>query len=135
MSNRPGTRGLIFNEVNLWEKSREGRCAISLPKADVERSTLDPKLTGDTPELPQLSELDVLRVFAGIRVRTEDGTPIAGAVSETPGLWLATGFASDGICLAPLIGREMSNLMLGRETLPEFEEFSPARFADLEAGA
>ncbi len=85
--------------------------------------------------VPQLSELDVLRVFAGIRVRTEDGTPIAGAVSETPGLWLATGFASDGICLAPLIGREMSNLMLGRETLPEFEEFSPARFADLEAGA
>ncbi len=63
MSNRPGTRGLIFNEVNLWEKSREGRCAISLPKADVERSTLDPKLTGDTPELPQLSELDVVRHY------------------------------------------------------------------------
>ena len=60
---QPGTSGLIFNEPQLWEKSRDGRCAISLPKADVERTELDPSLTGDAPELPQLSELDVVRHF------------------------------------------------------------------------
>jgi len=60
---QPGTSGLIFNEPQLWEKSREGRCAISLPKADVERSELDSELTGDAPDLPQLSELDVVRHF------------------------------------------------------------------------
>ncbi len=60
---QPGTSGLIFNEPQLWEKSREGRCAISLPKADVERAELDPSLTGDAPDLPQLSELDVVRHF------------------------------------------------------------------------
>ena len=60
---QPGTSGLIFNEPKLWEKSREGRCAISLPKLDVDRSPLGPGLTGDAPDLPQLSELDVVRHF------------------------------------------------------------------------
>ncbi len=60
---QPGTSGLIFNEPQLWDKSREGRCAISLPKPDVERMDLDPALTGDAPNLPQLSELDVVRHF------------------------------------------------------------------------
>ena len=63
MSNRPGTSGLIFNEPNLWDKSREGRCAVSIPKADVERAELDPGLIGETPDLPQLSELDVIRHY------------------------------------------------------------------------
>ncbi|MCG8634932.1 MAG: aminomethyl-transferring glycine dehydrogenase subunit GcvPB [Desulfobacterales bacterium] len=53
----------MFNEPQLWEKSREGRCAISLPRAEVERAEFDPSLTGDAPDLPQLSELDVVRHF------------------------------------------------------------------------
>ncbi len=60
---RPGTTGLIFNEPELWEKSRKGRCAISLPETDVPTSSLDPELTGQGPELPELSELDVVRHF------------------------------------------------------------------------
>ncbi len=63
MNKQPGTKGLIFNEPLLWEKSRTGRCAVSLPKADVERVELDTSLTGDAPELPQLSELDVARHY------------------------------------------------------------------------
>ncbi len=63
MNKQPGTNGLIFNEPNLWEKSRKGRCAISLPKADVDRVELDQDLIGDAPELPQLSELDVVRHY------------------------------------------------------------------------
>jgi len=63
MEKLPGTKGLIFNEPQLWEKSREGRCAVSLPKADVERSELDPNLTGNAPDLPQLSEQDVVRHY------------------------------------------------------------------------
>lgn len=63
MSERPGTSGLIFNEPQLWDKSRDGRCGISLPKSDVERVELDDELKGDAPELPQLSELDVVRHY------------------------------------------------------------------------
>jgi len=60
---QPGTSGLIFNEPLLWEKSRKGRCAMSLPKQDVDRSVLDTDLTGDAPNLPELSELDVVRHY------------------------------------------------------------------------
>ena len=59
----PGTTGLIFNEPELWEKSRDGRCGISMPRSDVPRADLDPAFTDDAPELPQLSELDVVRHF------------------------------------------------------------------------
>lgn len=60
---KPGTSGLIFNEPELWEKSRDGRCGISMPRSDVPKAELDPALTDDAPELPQLSELDVVRHF------------------------------------------------------------------------
>ncbi len=63
MIQQPGTSGLIFNEPLLWEKSRKGRCAMSLPKQDVDRSVLDTDLTGDAPNLPELSELDVVRHY------------------------------------------------------------------------
>jgi glycine dehydrogenase subunit 2 len=63
MIQRPGTGGLIFNEPQLWDKSREGRCAVSLPKSDVERVEMDERLTGSAPDLPQLSELDVVRHY------------------------------------------------------------------------
>ncbi len=63
MIKQPGTSGLIFNEPLLWDKSRDGRCAFSIPKSDVERSELDPALVGDAPDLPQLSELDVVRHY------------------------------------------------------------------------
>lgn len=78
--------------------------------------------------VPGLANLDVIRVFAGIRVKTSDGIPIAGQVSGKPGLWVATGFASDGICLAPLVGRELCSQMVDGNTLPEFSHFSPSRF-------
>ena len=63
MIQQPGTSGLIFNEPLLWEKSRKGRCAMSLPRPDVEKSPLDADLTGDAPNLPELSELDVVRHY------------------------------------------------------------------------
>ncbi len=63
MTRRPGTHGLIFNESQLWEKSRKGRCAVSLPKPDVEQTQLDKHLVGDAPDLPELSELDVVRHY------------------------------------------------------------------------
>lgn len=58
-----GTHGLIFREPLLWEKSKRGRCGISIPDQDVEHSLLDSDLVGALPELPELYELDVVRHF------------------------------------------------------------------------
>ncbi len=58
-----GTRGLILNEPLLWEKGRKGRCGFSLPRRDVESSPLSPELTGEGPDFPDLSEVDVVRHY------------------------------------------------------------------------
>jgi len=63
METQYGTTGLVFREPFLWEKSRRGRCAISIPEQDVEQSLLDDSLTGDAPGLPELGELDVVRHY------------------------------------------------------------------------
>ena len=58
-----GTTGLILNEPLLWEKGRKGRSGFSMPKSDVDPSPLPPELTGDGPEFPDLSEVDVVRHY------------------------------------------------------------------------
>jgi glycine dehydrogenase subunit 2 len=58
-----GATGLILNEPLLWEKGKKGRCGFSLPRRDVEPSPLDEGLLGDGPDLPDLSEVDVVRHY------------------------------------------------------------------------
>jgi glycine dehydrogenase subunit 2 len=58
-----GTTGLVLNEPLLWEKGKPGRTGFSLPVRDVEVSPLDESLTSLGPELPDLSEVDVVRHF------------------------------------------------------------------------
>lgn len=77
--------------------------------------------------VPALECLNVIRVFAGIRARTSNGLPVVGQVPASDGLWVATGFAGDGICLAPLVGRELANIMTGKNTFADFESLNPER--------
>ena len=55
--------GLILNEPLLWEKGKKGRSGFSLPRRDVELSPLEPSLVGSGPDLPDLSELEVVRHY------------------------------------------------------------------------
>ena len=63
MSQFPGASGLILNEPLLWEKGRPGRSAYSQPSRDVDSFPLPPGLEGDPPDLPELSELDLVRHY------------------------------------------------------------------------
>ena len=63
MTERAGTTGLIMNEPLLWEKSKQGRVGISIPKSDVAAAPLDPEFVGEGPDFPDLSEVDVVRHF------------------------------------------------------------------------
>jgi glycine dehydrogenase subunit 2 len=58
-----GTTGLILNEPLLWEKGQKGRLGFSAPPRDVESFDLDKDLLGDGPDLPDLSEVDVIRHY------------------------------------------------------------------------
>jgi glycine dehydrogenase subunit 2 len=63
MKETVGATGLILNEPLLWEKGKKGRCGFSLPRQDVESFPLDNELTGQGPDFPDLSEVDVVRHY------------------------------------------------------------------------
>ena len=78
--------------------------------------------------LPWIKDLDVIRSFAGLRPYSPDGLPILGTVKGVKGFYMATGHAGDGICLAPITGKLMSELVLDGETSMDIEPFSLYRF-------
>ena len=60
----------MTREVTVFEKSREGRGAYSLPECDVPRvdaaSVIPPGLLRhDPPRLPEISEPELMSLFAG----------------------------------------------------------------------
>jgi len=63
MTESLGTTGLILNEPLLWEKGKKGRSGFSLPRRDVESFPLAPEFTGEGPDFPDLSEVDVVRHY------------------------------------------------------------------------
>jgi len=52
-----------MNEPLLWEKGKKGRIGYSLPRRDVESSPLPEELTGEGPDFPDLSEVEVVRHY------------------------------------------------------------------------
>lgn len=78
--------------------------------------------------MPALAHLRAIRVFAGVRTATRDGLPIVGRMPDLENLLVATGFEGDGICLGPLVGREIARLVAGETTELDLTPFAPGRF-------
>ena len=76
---------------------------------------------------PALENIDVIRIFAGIRAATPDHLPYVGPVKKHKNLWVASGFEGDGICLAPLIGRELANWIQGKAVNEYLKQLTPER--------
>jgi len=78
---------------------------------------------------PAMKNINVIRAYAGLRPYVSDHFPIISAVEEVPGFYIAAGHEGDGIGLAPLTGKLMSQLILDREPLLPIERLSFSRFA------
>lgn len=78
--------------------------------------------------LPDVAELELERVVAGLRPGTPDNAPIVGA-GGLDGLVLATGHFRNGILLAPLTAQGVVAHLLGEAPPPELGVADPARFA------
>lgn len=83
--------------------------------------------------LPAVSGLRIIRVFAGVRAACQDGMPIVGPLRDFPNVSVAAGFEGDGICLAPLIGREFVRTLTGESPQVRLDALSPDRFNDRRA--
>jgi glycine oxidase len=78
--------------------------------------------------LPDATIPSPLDAWTGLRPGTPDGLPILGA-AKRPHCWHATGHYRDGILLAPVTARVMTQAMLGETPDVPLQPFSPARFA------
>ncbi len=58
-----GSTGLVLNEPLLWEIGSEGRCGFSLPRNDTGDFPVSQDLLCDAPDLPELSEVDIVRHY------------------------------------------------------------------------
>jgi len=80
---------------------------------------------------PALARQRVIRTFVGVRIGSRDNLPIVGRHPSLPGLFIATGMEGDGICLAPVIGSAVVDMVFDRVPRFDVAALDPARFGDL----
>lgn len=120
-------------EIYLIPRS-DGRL---LAGATVEEAGFDKRTVPETIQklehaaidtLPALKGARILEAWAGLRPGTPDDLPILGT-TPTPNYYVATGHFRDGILLAPVTARLMTQLLLGETPQTDLSSFSPSRFA------
>ncbi|MDD5219504.1 MAG: FAD-dependent oxidoreductase [Candidatus Bipolaricaulis sp.] len=79
---------------------------------------------------PSLRNMKVIHSYAGLRPWTPDHYPIVSAVASIPGLYIAAGHEGDGIGLAPITGRLLSEMITGRMTAMSVDPLRLERFDD-----
>jgi glycine/D-amino acid oxidase-like deaminating enzyme len=79
--------------------------------------------------LPPLKHAHVIRTFANFFPFTHDDLPILGPVDGIEGFMMAAGHSGHGICLGPITGKLISELICeGRTSIP-IDEMSLSRFS------
>lgn len=77
---------------------------------------------------PALEDVDVVRFFTGFRPYTPDGRPLLGQIDRLPGFYMAAGHEGDGIALAPITGKILTDLICEGHTDLDVSAFDPNRF-------
>jgi sarcosine oxidase subunit beta len=77
---------------------------------------------------PKLAGARVIRSYAGLRPYTADGLPILGDVDGIEGFTMACGHSGDGISLAPITGKLISEMITNGKPSVCLDEFRLSRF-------
>lgn len=76
--------------------------------------------------VPALADAPVEETWAGLRPYTDDHSPLLGP-APLPGLFLATGHFRNGILLAPITAKVITDSVLGRKPTVDLRPFSMSR--------
>jgi glycine/D-amino acid oxidase-like deaminating enzyme len=79
--------------------------------------------------LPPLKHAHVIRTFANFFPFTHDDLPILGPVDGIEGFMMAAGHSGHGICLGPITGKLISELICEGHTSIPIDEMSLSRFS------
>ena len=77
---------------------------------------------------PALGVLTPTSSWAGLRPVTPDMLPLLGADPEHPEIVYAAGHSRNGILLAPLTGKTVAEIVLGKPPTFDLSQFRPDRF-------
>ena len=84
-------------------------------------------LKAATALAPALGEAEMVASYGCLRPASADGLPLLGQVPSRPGLLLATGHFRNGILLAPITGKLVSEAIIQGTTTIPIEPFRPDR--------
>lgn len=79
---------------------------------------------------PVMKDMLVLRSYAGLRPWTPDHLPIVSEVEGVPGFYVAAGHEGDGISLAAVTGKVMSEMLTGIPTCIPTDPLKLGRFTE-----
>lgn len=77
--------------------------------------------------VPAVGRARLLRTWAGWVNGTDDWLPVIGEIASLPGLFVGA-FPYMGFTAAPLLGRVLADLVLGRPARRDLSAFAPERF-------
>lgn len=77
--------------------------------------------------LPILRNVSIIRAFAGLRPATPDSLPILGEALGLKGFIIAAGHEGDGIALAPIAGKLVTDLIMKEEPAAQFDHLNLER--------
>ena len=77
---------------------------------------------------PALGALPIMRTWYGFRPWAPDSLPVLGPWPDVDGLWVATAHYRNGILLAPITARLMTDWLTTGDPGVDVDEFLPARF-------
>jgi len=82
--------------------------------------------------MPKLKDVNCIRMFAGLRPFCYvDGLPILSKVDNPSGFVIATGHAGEGVTLAPITGKLISELLTENRTSMPIDAFAFSRFKNI----
>jgi len=84
-------------------------------------------LADATRIVPALREAEMVTSYGCLRPASTDGLPLLGRVPSRSGLIVATGHFRNGILLAPITGKLISELILQGTTTMPLDPFRPDR--------
>ncbi|MFJ7951772.1 NAD(P)/FAD-dependent oxidoreductase [Lysinibacillus sp. NPDC096418] len=79
---------------------------------------------------PFLKNVNLIRTFSGFRPFTPDNLPIISEVPSIAGVFIAAGHEGDGIALAPITGKIMSDMVSGQTIDIDLQAFKIDRFSN-----
>lgn len=77
---------------------------------------------------PILNNIHIIRTFSGFRPACDDGKPIISEVKGKEGFYIAAGHEGDGIAMAPITGKLISQMICGEKTSLDVSDLSFERF-------